>query len=87
MVAAAYQLATGPQRHQLSQLMTAAQLSQSDITRWQTLIADIGTVEWIEELIDRRLTWALRRLDAATLNHDVRAALGAMAAACTERVA
>ena len=87
VVAAAYQLATGAQRQQLSQLMTAAELSQSDIIRWQHLIADIGTVEWIEELIDKRLTWAQHRLDAATLNHDVRSALAGMAAACTERVA
>jgi geranylgeranyl diphosphate synthase, type I len=67
--------------------MTATDLSQSDIARWQTLIADTGTVEWIEELIDRRLTWALQRLDTAPLRDDVQSALATMAAACTERVA
>lgn len=87
VVAAAYQLAGGPQRRHLDKLMTATDLSQSDIARWQTLIADTGTVEWIEELIDRRLTWALQRLDTAPLNGDVRSALATMAAACTERVA
>lgn len=87
VVAAAYQLAGGPRRRELNELMTATDLSQSDITRWQTLIADTGTVEWIEELIDRRLTWALQRLDTAHLNSDVRSALATMAAACTERVA
>ncbi|PRC46900.1 polyprenyl synthetase, partial [Mycobacterium sp. ITM-2017-0098] len=87
VVAAAYQLAGGPQRRQLNELMTAPDLSQGDIARWQSLIADTGTVEWIEELIDSRLTWALQRLDTAPLHSDVRSALATMAAACTERVA
>lgn len=87
VVAAAYQLAGGPQRRQLNELMTAPDLSQSDIARWQSLIADTGTVEWIEELIDSRLTWALQRLNTAPLNREVRSALTSMAAACTERVA
>lgn len=87
VVAAAHQLAGGPQRRHLNELMTATELSQSDIAHWQTLIADTGTVEWIEELIDRRLTWALQQLDTAPLRGDVQSALATMAAACTERVA
>jgi geranylgeranyl diphosphate synthase type I len=87
VVAAAHQLASGSQRRQLNELMTTPNLSDGDVARWQNLIADIGTVEWIEELIDRRLTWALQRLDTASLGGDVRSALATMAAACTERVA
>jgi geranylgeranyl diphosphate synthase type I len=87
VIAAAYQLAAGPQRRRLNELRTAPNLSHGDIAHWQTLIAEAGTVEWIEELIDRRLTWALQRLDSATLHSAVRSALATMAAACTERVA
>ena len=35
--------------------MTSTDLRDDDITRWQCLIAEIGTVEWMEQLIDRRL--------------------------------
>lgn len=87
VVVAAYQLGGGSQRRHLEHLMTSTDLRDDDITRWQRLIAEIGTVEWMEELIDRRLTWALHRLDSASLDDDVRSALASMAAACTERVA
>ena len=87
VVAAAYQLAGGAQRRQLGDLMTADDLTDGDIARWQHLIADIGTVDWIEELIERRLTWALQRLDRAALSDHVRSTLTEMAVACTERVA
>lgn len=87
VVAAAYQLASGPQRGQLRELMTTADLSAGDITRWQNLIAEIGTVDWIEELIQRCVTWALQRLESAPMSSEVRSALTTMAAACTARVA
>lgn len=61
-------------------------LSTADIARWQTLIADMGTVVWIEQLIDRRLTCALDSLDSASPAGDAHSALIAMAAACTERM-
>lgn len=85
VVVAAHQLATAAQRRQLCRLMTADQLTPADIAGWQTLIADIGTVEWIEHLIDQRLKRALDRLDAAPLNNDAHSALTGMAAACTQR--
>lgn len=85
VVVAAHQLATPAQRRQLCRLMTADRLTPADIAGWQTLIADIGTVEWIEHLIDQRLKRALDRLDAAPLNSDARSALTGMAAACTQR--
>lgn len=85
VVVAAHQLATAAQRRQLCRLMTADQLTPADIAGWQTLIADIGTVEWIEHLIDQRLKRALDRLDAAPLISDAHSALTGMAVACTQR--
>lgn len=87
VVVAAYQLGSSSQRRHLEQLMTSTDLRDDDITRWQCLIAEIGTVEWMEQLIDRRLAWALHRLDSVSLDGGVRSALASMAAACTERVA
>jgi geranylgeranyl diphosphate synthase, type I len=86
VVVAAYRLAAEPQREHLHELMTVQDVNDADIARWQTLIADIGTVDWIEQLIDQRLTYALDSLDSSPLDSDVRTALAAMAAACTERV-
>ncbi|KWX57320.1 polyprenyl synthetase [Mycobacterium sp. NAZ190054] len=87
VVVAAHQLADGAQRRQLGRLMTAESLSAADLTAWRALIDEIGTVEWIEGLIERRVSWALTRLDTAPLAGDVRSALRGMASACTERVA
>ena len=87
VVVAAHQLATKGQRRQLTKLMSADRLTTGDVSRWQHLIADIGTVDWIEQLIDQRLAVAVDRLDGAPLESDVRSTLLAMAAACTERSA
>lgn len=86
VVVAAYQLAGTAQRRDLGRLMTADHLSPADIAQWQILIADIGTVDWIEQLIDQRLTCALDSLDAVALDSAARSPLIAMAAVCTERV-
>ena len=43
-------------------------------------------MDWIERLIDQRLTCALDSLDTAALESSAGSALIAMAAACTERV-
>lgn len=87
VVAASYQLANDTQRRRLGALMTGGHLTPADITHWQNLIAETGAVEWIEELIERRLTWALDSLDTADFDGEARDALATMAAACTERVA
>jgi geranylgeranyl diphosphate synthase, type I len=87
VVVAAHQLSSRSQRRALENLMTTADLTDADINRWQCLIAEIGTVEWMEKLIDRRLAWAMHRLDTASLDDGVRSGLTTMAAACTERVA
>jgi geranylgeranyl diphosphate synthase type I len=87
VVVAAHQLASGRQQIQLQAFMTADRLSSDDIARWQALIDEVGTVHWLERLIDRRLSSALDSLDTASLDAEAHSALVSMAAACTERVA
>ena len=38
--------------------MSADELDDNDVRRWRDLIAATGAVEWIERLIDARLTRA-----------------------------
>ncbi len=87
VVVAAHHIASGRQQARLRGYMTADRLTPDDITHWQALIDDVGTIEWIEQLIDRRLSSALDRLDSASLDADAHSALVSMATACTERVA
>lgn len=87
VVVAAHQLADGAQRRRLTGFMTARGLTADDISAWQAMIADVGTVEWVEELIDRRLAWALDRLDGAPLTGDVRTILAGLASGCADREA
>jgi geranylgeranyl diphosphate synthase type I len=87
VVAAAYHLADRTRRRQLREFMSADDLDVDDIGRWRELIAATGAIDWIEKLIDSRLTHALTLVDAADVRPDVRFALTDMAAACTERTA
>jgi geranylgeranyl diphosphate synthase, type I len=87
VVAASYHLADRALRRQLRDLMSADDLDADDVGRWRDLIAATGAVEWIEKLIDSRLTHALTLLDAADVRPEVRTALADMASACTERTA
>lgn len=87
VVAAAYHLADRVLRRQLRELMRAQDLDGDDINRWRELIAATGAVDWIEKLIDARLTYALTLVDDAEVRPDIRVALAHMAAACTERTA
>jgi geranylgeranyl diphosphate synthase, type I len=87
VVAAAYHLADRALRRQLRDLMSADALDTDDINRWRGLIAATGAVDWIEKLIDARVTHALTLVDAADVRPEVRITLAAMAAACTERTA
>lgn len=90
VVVAAYELATGIQQRQFKEFMTAENLGADDITRWQTLILEVGTVQRIEELIQRRYAAAADALDSlpgGRLEDEVRTALLATASACTERTA
>lgn len=90
VVVAGYELASGAQRRQFKEFMTAERLSSGDLTRWQALISEVGTVQRIEDMIHRRHGAAVSALDSLTraqLNPAARSALTAMAAACTERIA
>ncbi len=87
VVVAAYHLADPTLRRELRALMTADRLDAGDIRRWRDLIAATGAVEWIERLIDARLTRALNLIDDADVRPAVRAALAGMATACTARAA
>jgi geranylgeranyl diphosphate synthase, type I len=87
VVAAAYHLADSTARRELRAIMSADNLDAGDVRRWRDLIAATGAVEWIERLIDARLTRALSLIDDSDIPPAVRAALADMAAACTERMA
>jgi len=87
VVVAAHRLADASVRSQLTELMAQRVLHDSDIARWQNLIAATGAVQWIEQLIDRRLNHALDRISSSRLDDTVRAALVNMAAICTQRAA
>jgi geranylgeranyl diphosphate synthase type I len=67
--------------------MSADDLDTDDISGWRELIVATGAVDWIEKLIDSRLTHALSLVDAVDVRPGVRTALADMAAACTERTA
>ena len=85
VVAAAYHLADRSQRRHLRTLMSADDLDADDIDRWRGLIETSGAVDWIEKLIDSRLTQALTIVDAADVRQEARTALADMARACSER--
>lgn len=87
VVVAAHQLADAGLRRQLSELMTTPTLGPADAERWRALITVSGAVQWIEQLIDERLTEALDCLDTADIPEVPRAAMEDMAIVCTERAA
>jgi geranylgeranyl diphosphate synthase, type I len=85
VVIAAHQLADAPTRRQLTELMNSAELDDTAIERWRTIIIATGAVQWIEELIADRVASAHDALDEIALDESVCAALANMAALCTER--
>ncbi|BBY18911.1 polyprenyl synthetase family protein [Mycolicibacterium litorale] len=87
VVMAAHRLAEPAVRNQLTELMSRRDLSAGDLARWRNLIAATGAVQWIEQLIDRRLSHAMERLHTSPLDDAVRTALVNMAAVCTQRAA
>ena len=87
VVVAAHQLADPGMRRQLADLMTTPTLTVADAERWRTLIIASGAAQWIEELIDERLTRAVRCLDVAGIPQTARAAMEDMAVYCTKRSA
>jgi geranylgeranyl diphosphate synthase, type I len=87
VVVAAHQLADAAMRRQLVDLMSASALDDTDVARWRTLIAATGAVEWIEHMIDQRVTRALDWLHDTRIDDPVRTALVGMATICAERAA
>ncbi|GAC1406251.1 MAG: polyprenyl synthetase family protein [Mycobacterium sp.] len=87
VVATAYHLADPTMRRALRDLMRAEDLDDDDIRRWRGLIVATGAVEWIERLIDSRLTHAVNLIERSDIRPSVQTALADMAAACTERAA
>jgi len=87
VVAAAYHLANPSLRRQLREMMSADDLDDNDVRRWAELIQATGAVDWIERLIDSRLTRALSLVSDCDVRPAVQTALADMAAACAERTA
>ena len=85
VVVAAHQLADAGLRRQLSELMSTPALGPAEVERWRALIIASGAVQWIEQLIDERLTQALGCLDTAGIPEMPRAALEDMAVVCTKQ--
>jgi geranylgeranyl diphosphate synthase type I len=67
--------------------MRTPALGPADAERWRDMIIASGAVQWIESLIDQRLTAAMRFLDDVHIPHDTRAALEDMAVVCARRAA
>jgi len=86
VVVAAYHLADATARRQLAELMCAEDLDDGDLDRWRTLIVASGAVQWIEDMIDGRVTAALDHLSDSRIDEWVQAALANMATVCTSRV-
>jgi geranylgeranyl diphosphate synthase, type I len=87
VVVAAHQLADGPTRRQLRELMASDRLDDAALDHWRTLIVATGAVQWIEELIASRVQEARKALDCNIIDHPVTAALLDMAGLCTQRAA
>jgi geranylgeranyl diphosphate synthase type I len=87
IVVAAYHLADATLRRDLTGLMSASDLEDEDIHRWRELILATGALEWVEQMIDSRLSRALELIDTRQLDPGIRTALADMAVACAERAA
>ncbi|EUA85027.1 hypothetical protein I553_2818, partial [Mycobacterium xenopi 4042] len=59
----------------MSELMGSAELDQSAVDQWRTLIAATGAVELIEQMIAERVAAALELLSSDRIDHGVRDAL------------
>jgi geranylgeranyl diphosphate synthase type I len=85
VVVAAYHLADPARRRQLREFMSADHIDDRDVQQWREAIVATGAVEWIERLIDVRLSTALTLIDDAGVRAPARTALAEMAVSCTER--
>jgi geranylgeranyl diphosphate synthase type I len=87
VVVAAHQLADGPARRQLCDLMASDRLDEAALEHWRTLIVATGALQWIEELIASRVREARKAVDRSRFDSPVSAALLGMAGLCTQRAA
>ncbi len=85
LVMAAHQLADGPTRRQLAELMNSDELDDDAVQRWRAIIVETGAVQWIEEMITDRVASARNHVSDMLVDESVRFALTNMAAVCTER--
>ncbi len=85
VVVLAREMATPSARAELSELLHRPRLGAAEITRARTLISESGAPARIEEMIAERVCRARSALAPALFAAPMRAALGSMAAACTER--
>lgn len=87
VVVLAREMATSSARTELAELLNRPRLDAADIDRARELIAESGAPARAETMIAELVAGALSALDTATFTAPMRAALGQMATACTERVA
>jgi geranylgeranyl diphosphate synthase type I len=87
VVVAAHHLADVTTRHHLVELMNADQLEQADVERWRTMLVATGAVDWIEDLINERVTTAMDLVYRLRVDESVQASLASMVTACTARAA
>jgi geranylgeranyl diphosphate synthase type I len=85
VVVAAHRMADPSIRCQLSELMSAEQLDDSDIDHWRNLIVATGAPDWIEELITERVAVAINLVSDDRIDDWAQSALADMAAVCTLR--
>ena len=86
VVVAAHRMAERSVRAEFDEFMRAAVLSGADVQRWRGLIVATGAVDYIEDLIGRRVAAALEHIEDRRIDGAVRGALAGMAAVCTTRV-
>lgn len=85
VVVAAHRMADPVIRRQFAELMSAEELTDSDIAHWRTLIVATGAVDWIEELITARVSTAIEHIRDDRIDRWVQSTLADMAAVCTVR--
>ncbi|MBF6221529.1 polyprenyl synthetase family protein [Nocardia abscessus] len=87
VVVLARQMATSSARTELAELLSRPRLGAEELDRARTLIVESGAPAKAETMIAELVARAQSALDSANLTAPLRAALGSMATACTERVA
>jgi geranylgeranyl diphosphate synthase, type I len=85
VVLLAHTMARKSDRRQLCELMNTADLDESALDRWRTLIIASGAVQRVEDMITDLVTSARNELCDLAIDEFVRDALDSMATVCTER--